>query len=158
MTFELFTTSPAASFPISTDDVNVRFLFHNGTTSISSVPTAYPLFGQKQTSLPWKQFFDGMNKFAIGSQQQWCSACGNSTGICASSTSSNSDGSSAGSSPSTDGGISRPVAGVIGAMATLAVILGVEALILLLGGFRLVSKKRVAQQAAQRESVITEKA
>lgn len=158
MTFELFTTSPAASFPISTDDVNVRFLFHNGTTSNSSVPTVYPLFGQKQTSLPWKRFVNGMNKFAIGSQEQWCSACGNSTGICASSTSSNSDGSSAESSPSTDGGISRPVAGVIGAMVTLAVILGVEALVLLLGSFRLVSKKRVAQQAALGESVVTGKA
>lgn len=39
------------------------------------------------------------------------------------------------------------MAGVIGAMVTLGVILGVEALILLLGGLRLVSKKRLHQGA-----------
>ena len=155
MTFELFTTSPATSFPMNTTDVNVRFLFHNGTTSNSSVPTTYPLFGQQQTSLPWNTFVDGMNKFAIGSQQQWCSACGNTTGVCASSasSSSSSDGSSSGSSTSSDKGISKPVAGVIGAMVTLAVILGVEALLLLLGGLRLVSKKRANQRATVGEGV-----
>lgn len=36
------------------------------------------------------------------------------------------------------------VAGVIGAMVTLAVILGVEALVMLVTGLRLVSKKRLA--------------
>lgn len=158
MTFELFTTSSATSVPSSTDNVNVRFLFHNGTTSSSNAPTAYPLFGQQQTTLPWKTFVEGMNKFAIGSQQQWCSACGNTTGICANPASSNSDGSPAGSSPSTDRGISKPVAGVIGAMVTLAVILGIEALLLMLGGFRLISKKRVDQQAALGESVVAGKA
>ena len=158
MTFELFTTSSATSSPTTTDDVNVRFLFHNGTTSSSSVPTPYALFGQQQTSLPWKTFVDGMNKFAIGSQQQWCSACGNTTGICASSAPSSSDGSSSGPSTSTDKGISKPVAGVIGAMVTLAVILGAEALILLVGGLRLVSKKRVAQQTQSGETAVAGKA
>lgn len=158
MTFELFTTNPATSLPINTDDVNVRFLFHNGTTSNGSVPTAYALFGQQQTSLPWKTFVDGMNKFTIGSQQQWCSACGNTTGICASSASSNSGDASSRPSTSGDGGISRPVAGVIGAMVTLAVILGAEALVLLLGGFRLVSKKRAAQRAHIGETIDAGKA
>ncbi len=36
------------------------------------------------------------------------------------------------------------MAGVIGAMVTLAVILGIEALLMLVAGLRLVSKKRVA--------------
>lgn len=39
--------------------------------------------------------------------------------------------------------MSKAVAGVIGAMVTLAVILGVEALIMLIAGLRLVSKKRL---------------
>ena len=39
--------------------------------------------------------------------------------------------------------ISLPVAGVIGALVTLAVVLGAEALILLAGGLRVVSKKRL---------------
>ena len=38
------------------------------------------------------------------------------------------------------------MAGVIGAMVTLAVILGVEALIMLVGGLRLVSKKKMGAQ------------
>ncbi|MCJ1364410.1 hypothetical protein MMC16_003521 [Acarospora aff. strigata] len=146
MTFELFTTGPATPFPTA-DDVHVRFLFHNGTTSSGSEPTAYSLFGQQQSSLPWKTFADGMNKFAIGSQQQWCAACGNNTGICASSASSTSGSSTKASIPPSSGRISRPVAGVIGAIVTLAVILGIEALVMLLGGLRLVGKKRLQQAA-----------
>lgn len=41
--------------------------------------------------------------------------------------------------------MSAAVNGVIGAMVTLAVVLGLEALVLLLGGLRVVSKKRLAQ-------------
>ena len=41
------------------------------------------------------------------------------------------------------GGVSKAVAGVIGAMVTLAVILGIEAAIMLIAGLRLVSKKRL---------------
>jgi hypothetical protein len=40
--------------------------------------------------------------------------------------------------------MSRAVTGAIGAMVTLAVIAGVEALIMLVGGLRLVSKKKLA--------------
>ncbi|KAI9873937.1 MAG: hypothetical protein M1830_010377 [Pleopsidium flavum] len=156
MTFELFTNGPATPSP-TTDEVNVRFLFHNGTTSNTSEPVAYPLFGQQQTSLPWKTFIDGMNTFALGSQQQWCSACGNNTGICASSTSPTSASSSPSGTSRSDG-ITKPVAGVIGAMVTLAVILGIEALVMLFGGLRLVGKKRLTRLAALGESFTTEKA
>ena len=38
--------------------------------------------------------------------------------------------------------------GVIGAMVTLAVVLGLEAAVLLLGGLRVVSKKQLAAPAA----------
>ena len=85
-----------------------------------------------------------MNAFAVGSQSQWCEACGNSTGVCASPESNPGPvvgGSGSGSGGS--GGISKAVAGVIGAMVTLAVILGVEGLIMLVAGLRLVGKNRV---------------
>ena len=148
MTFELFTNGSATPFP-SADDINVRFLFHNHTTTDASPPVPYPLFGQQSESLSWSDFVTGMNKFAVGSQAQWCQACGNSTGVCSASslgTSSNITNPSPTppSSPKSggSGGVSRPVAGVIGAMVTLAVILGVEALVMVLGGLRLVSKKR----------------
>jgi hypothetical protein len=85
-----------------------------------------------------------MNQFAIGDQATWCSKCGNSTGICASTTSTSTGSStSATASSSSSGGISKAVAGVIGAVVTLAVILGLEALIMLVAGLRLVSKKRL---------------
>ena len=85
-----------------------------------------------------------MDKFAIGDQADWCTACGNTTGICASTSTATSSSASA----TATGGISKAVAGFIGAMVTLAVILGVEALIMLIGGMRLASKKRLAAGAA----------
>jgi hypothetical protein len=151
MVFELFTNGAVKPFP-GLDNLNVRFLFHNGTTSNISFPTAYPLFGQDQETLPWSTFVSSMNKFAIGGQKQWCQACGNITGVCAASVtqsgSSSSSSSSASSSSDNGGGISKAVAGVIGAMVTLGVILGAEILIILVGGFRLVSKTRLAQNGA----------
>jgi len=163
LTWELVTNATVSktSFP-STDEISVRFLFHNGTTSNISTPTEYQLFGSGRSPLPWDDFVSGMNKFAIGTQADWCKACGNSTGVCSSasladSSGQNSNSSSSGglggsgsssSSSSGHGGMSLAVAGVIGAMVTLAVILGIEGLILLLGGLRLVSKKRLAGTGA----------
>lgn len=142
MTWELFTNGSADPFP-STDDLNVRFLFHNGTTNSSSTPAAYPMFGQSSTVLSWDDFTSGMNQFAIGDQASWCQACGNTTGVCAGTSNSSSTFSSpAGSSSNGGNGISTPVAGVIGAMVTLGVVLGVEVLIALLFGLRVVKKRR----------------
>ena len=149
MTFELVTNATVSntSYP-SNDDISVRFLFANGTTAQNPL-TAYPLFGQKETVIPWNDFVTEMNKFAIGDQASWCNACGNSTGICAAATVSGSSGSTGSSTAgSSSGGISKAVAGVIGAMVTLAVILGVEGLILLATGLRLVSKSRLGASGA----------
>ena len=103
-----------------------------------------------------------MNEFAVGSQAGWCKACGNSTGVCASSTLTSPSsggkggGGAGGSGGGGGGGVSRPVAGVIGAMVTLAVVLGVEGLVMLLGGLRLVSKNRLG--AGAREGAVRTKA
>lgn len=137
MTFELFTAGPAAPFPAASD-LSVRFLFHNGTTGNTSTPTAYPLFGTTATTMTWSDFSSGMNKFAVGGQAQWCEACGNSTGVCAASQLSAPPLRPA--SPTGGTGISKAVAGVIGAFVAVAVILGVEVLVMLLTGVRLVSK------------------
>lgn len=155
MTFELFTDAPPTPFP-SPDDIQVRFFWHNGTTGNSSVPVAYPLFGQQNLALRWTDFAAGMGKFAIGSQADWCRACGNSTGVCAPATlTAPSSGGESGSTGSHGnggggaGGVSKPVAGVIGAMVTLAVVLGVEGLIMLVAGLRLVSKRRLGAGARE---------
>ena len=100
-----------------------------------------------------------MDKFAIGSQADWCTACGNSTGACAPSSStltSPSSGGNDGGGGGGGGGVSRPVAGVIGAMVTLAVVLGVEGLIMLVAGLRLVGKRRLG--AGAREGAVRPKA
>jgi hypothetical protein len=72
MTFELVTNSTVSStsYP-PTDEISVRFLFSNGTAAENPL-TVYPLFGQSETVLPWKTFVSEMNKFAIGSQADWC--------------------------------------------------------------------------------------
>jgi hypothetical protein len=57
LTWELVTnaTMSLGSWP-SEDEISVRFLFHNGTTSNISQPTEYPLFGTNQSPLPWSEF------------------------------------------------------------------------------------------------------
>lgn len=152
LSWELVTnaTVNATSFP-SDDDISVRFYFHNGTTSASSEPREFPLFGTGRSPLPWSEFVSKMGDFSISGQKQWCTACGNSTGVCSPSALGEGDssvGSTSTGSSSDDngkGGISKVVAGVIGAMVTLGVVLGVELLILLVGGFTLVSKKKLAR-------------
>jgi hypothetical protein len=154
MVFELVTNATVTnvSYPAASD-ISVRFLFSNGSAAANPL-TTYPLFGQTEMLLPWNTFVTQMNSFAIGDQATWCTKCGNSTGVCAPSASTaNSTVSTAGSSGS--GGMSNAVAGVIGAMVTLAVVLGAEALIVLLGGMRLVSKKRLGQGTVAAESVAT---
>ncbi|CZT47916.1 uncharacterized protein RSE6_08540 [Rhynchosporium secalis] len=148
MSFELVTNATVSntSYP-KVEDISVRFLFSNGSAAANPL-TTYPLFGQSKTVLPWTTFVSEMNKFSIGDQETWCAQCGNTEGLCARSATTSSSPSSATPSPSSGGGISKVVAGVIGAMVTLAVILGLEALFLLVGGFRLVNKKRLAAVAS----------
>lgn len=149
MTFELFTNSSvqvsSTSYPTA-DELYVRFLFHNGTTNSTSEPVAYPLFGTESTTISWNDFADNMNKFSVGSTEQWCTACGNTTGTCAAYAPNGASSSSSSSEKSGNGnGLSPVVNGVIGAMVTLAVVLGLEALILAVAGLRVVSKKRLAR-------------
>lgn len=141
MAWELVTNSTSDGFP-SESELSVRFLFSNGTASRDGAePTAFPLFGQSETVLPWSDFVSKMNEFAISTQEEFCVACGNTTGSCASGDISTSSNNGAGSG-SGSGGISTVVAGIIGALVTLAVVLGVEALVLVVGGFRLTKKQR----------------
>jgi hypothetical protein len=77
-----------------------------------------------------------MNKFSIKSQTEWRQAYGNSTGVWSSAALEDTgrgsgSASNSGSGSHSDGGISKAVAGVIGAVVTLAVILAVELVILL---------------------------
>jgi hypothetical protein len=144
MVFELFANGAQSGFP-SANDLQIRFLFHNGTASNSSEPVVYPLFGGSETTIPWNTFVSKMNSFAVSTTEEWCVKCGNTTGTCAASALGTSSTGSSGSASHSgkSSGISKAVAGVIGAVVTLAVIFGLEALIMLVGGFRLVHKRNM---------------
>ncbi|KAJ5669696.1 hypothetical protein N7462_010766 [Penicillium macrosclerotiorum] len=141
MAWELVTNAPGTGIP-SKSEINVRFMFHNGTSITGSTDLqAYPLFAQSAVQIPWTQFVDSTNKFAITSQQQWCQVCGNSTGICATTSDTTT---SASSSKASSGGLSLADAGVIGAMVTLGVLAGLSVLLMLIFNLRLVRKSTLA--------------
>ncbi|XP_014554101.1 hypothetical protein COCVIDRAFT_105996 [Bipolaris victoriae FI3] len=138
MAFELFTTADAgAGFPAE-KDLQVRFLFHNGTASNASEPSVYPLFGGKSDAVSWAEFKDKLSKFAITSTEQWCGKCGNTAGSCAA-FAAKTEGQAEKEGASS--ALSPVIGGVIGAFVTLAVVSGSLAALMLVGGFRIVSKK-----------------
>lgn len=147
ITFELVTnatvTGSGAPTTVDPADVSVRFLFSNGTASDSNVPQYFPLFGQSETTISWNDFSSGMSSFAIEDTPDWCQACGNTTGICASSASSSGSGSDSGSSTSSssseNNGITPGIAAGIGVLSLFGLIL-VLAVAGFLLGFRVVKK------------------
>jgi acid phosphatase len=152
MVWELVTNSTSDSFP-ETSDISVRFSFHNGTLTSESALTEFRLYGQSSAAIPWSKFVEQTKEIAVMTTEQFCEVCGNTDGQCASSSSSSSSDSNTASADAAskgDGGVSKPVAGVIGAMVTLAVILGLQAAFFLLGGFR-ITKKGAAGAAAAAE-------
>lgn len=148
MAFELVTNS-SSSFPDSSD-ISVRFLFRNGSVipdSKDTHPSAFPLFNQKEVVLPWSEFESQMKKISVSSQEEWCKACGESSGECAVL---NKDAlPTSASTTSGDNGITKVVAGVIGAMVTLGVVLGIQLLAMLVGGFRFVRKSKIQRVAEE---------
>jgi hypothetical protein len=142
MVFELYADgAPGGPVP-APRDLNVRFLFHNGSSSNASEPKPFPLFGSGKESMAWLEFQDRIDAIAVRSTADWCAKCGNTTGSCAAyangSASAQGGGAANGQGKS---GMSAAVGGVIGAFVTLAVVLGLEALVVLLGGLRLVKKR-----------------
>jgi acid phosphatase len=140
MVWELVTNATTSDEAVpSASDIKVRFLFHNGTSEAGATDLQpYPLFNQGVVEIPWSDFVDSTSKFAVSTQQQWCEVCGDSTGACA---------SVAQPTPSiqqssSSGGMSLAVAGVIGAVVTLAVIVGLASLIMLIFGIRPVRKSK----------------
>ena len=150
MILELFTNADLAGGYPGDSDLRIRFLFHNGTASNSSTPTAYPLFGESADTISWNEFSKGLGGFVVSSTEQWCTKCGNSTGSCAAYASGDDakNGGAAANQDSGGHGMSAAIGGVIGAFVTLAVVLGSLLAVMLLGGFRIVRKAAVATSAA----------
>lgn len=146
MTFEIFTEKDVEAGYPAVEDISVRFLLSNGSASYVG-QEAYPLFGLGETVLPYSTFKTEMEKFAIGSMEKWCTACGVTTGSCRE-FASNDESEVASTSKQSKSGMSLPVAGLIGTLVTLVVILGAQSAILLVGGMRVVSKKTLVANAA----------
>jgi hypothetical protein len=153
MTFELFTEADASNGFPGAQDLQVRFLFHNGTSSNASEPVAYPLFGGNNNAVGWTEFQDKMGKFAVKDTKAWCGVCGNTGGACAA----YAEPKKAAGASSSGNGISPAIGGVIGAFVTLAVLLGALAAGMLLGGFAVVRKKGGAkgERGVEKENVET---
>lgn len=127
----------SSSFPTA-DNLWVRFLFRNGSDDLSSDDSeliAYPLFNRDpdQTEMSWTDFQSLMAGVAVGSVDEWCNRCDAQTLFCLgiNSLESNSTSSDSGH------GLSNAVAGVIGAVVTIGVLLVLVLLAMLLGGVRL---------------------
>jgi acid phosphatase len=156
MVFELVTNATGTGMP-SESELSVRFMFHNGTMTGADEPTVYPLFGQSSDLLSWSDFKTDIEKIAVTSDAQWCDLCGNTDGKCGSTTTTTSSSDSSSSSASGSGGMSKAVAGVIGAMVTLAVILGLQALFFLVGGFRISKRNKAGPEMITSDSASAEK-
>ena len=142
MVFELFSTgsNSTSSYP-NIDDLMVRLLFRNGTTSMSNLEM-FNLFGRNdaQGNLSLKDFLTAIRGITLPSVDDWCSRCqsGNVSIFCATDDNSTSTGSASLSPQHTSHQRSRSpvVAGVIGAMVALTVAGLIFALAMLLGGLR----------------------
>lgn len=139
MVFELYsqTENDTESFP-STTDLNVRFLFQNGTDESSEL-VEYPLFGNGPSgiSMTLNEFAAGMQKFMIAGVEDWCEACASYSIFCpAFEADRDDDGIGSGRCGSRKGP-SPVVAGVIGAAVTLAVAALLMAAAMLFGRVRL---------------------
>ncbi|KAI9779290.1 MAG: hypothetical protein M1835_004745 [Candelina submexicana] len=142
MVFELFSVGDNGTSKTYPDEseLKVRFLFRNGTGDGSQL-VAYPLFGRgrSQTVMSLNDFFAGMKKIMIPSVGSWCYTCSSQSLFC--SAYANRTGYLSGygddnESNSSGGGMAPPVAGVIGAVVTLAVTAIAVAAAMLLGGVR----------------------
>jgi hypothetical protein len=158
MVFELVTNASGTDFPTDKSDISVRFLFHNGTITGGSEPTAYAMYDQPSELLSWNDFVTKTTEIAVLNDDGWCTLCGNTDGKCASSNSTGSTSSSASTSSTGSSGMSRAVAGVIGAMVTLAVILGLQALFFLVGGFRIAKRNKNSPEMSSAAAVEANKA
>ncbi len=144
MVFEMFSVdvNNSGTYP-GIDELNVRFLFRNGTNATSEL-ISYPLFGRdpSQTDMTLQDFLEGMEGIMLPSIGDWCHTCGSVSIFCSVYTgNTNSRGSNSSSSSHHSSGLKPAVAGVIGAIVALAIAGLLLAVAMLLGGIRVYRMK-----------------
>lgn len=135
--FELFSLEAEAA-PIYPDQsqLYVRFLLRNGTGT-SAEFRSYPLFGHgpSNDAIPYSEFLAQMEKFALGSTEQWCLECGSSAVFC-------SGVMAKVKKTSTSDRLSPAIAGVIGAVVTIVTLALAAILVFLFRGYRMRRMRR----------------
>lgn len=144
MAFELVTN---ATDP-KPDDISVRFFFSDGVAGENELEP-FPLFATSKLLLPWKEFASSMQSISIQSANHWHDLCEVPSG------SSNERLINAPRKPSKIGMfISKPIAGLLGAMSALATVSALTTAVMLMGGFKLVRKAnwdKLREEAAGQE-------
>ncbi|KAF1817491.1 phosphoglycerate mutase-like protein [Eremomyces bilateralis CBS 781.70] len=135
--FELLSLGSSDEYFPKLSDLWVRFYFLNGTEE--QTMQSYSIFsnGPSHQDMRWSEFVQQMEAIMIGSVSDWCEICGDASIFCPAFSQGNGLLPSSGSSSRSHGGMSLPVAGVIGAIVTLVVVGILMALAGLAGGIRL---------------------
>lgn len=143
--FELYSLGADSSFPTDEDDLYVQFYFHNGTTDYHGQLLAFPMFNRAlgSSGMRWSDFNVMFSAIMMPTIAEWCASCSAPSLFC---TGVDSD-TIIVANPNAQQGrghsaVSPPVAGVIGAVVTLAVAGLLFALAMLLCGVRLQRHQR----------------
>lgn len=127
-------------FPNSTD-LFVKFYYQNGTDPYSQL-IQYPLFGNSPSAamVSYGEFVAAVSKFSLSGVGEWCRTCqkGASQSIFCPAYTNNNNNLTLNSSRR---GLSPAIAGVIGAIVTLAVAAMLFSLVMLIGGIRFHKKE-----------------
>ncbi|OOQ89285.1 putative histidine acid phosphatase [Penicillium brasilianum] len=119
LVFELYSYEADEVYPTypGIDNLYVRFFMHNGTNDTDF--TSYSLFGYGPSHeyIPYSEFRSEVETFAVQSTQEWCLRCNSAAVFCTGVLDSSGSDSS-----KKNKGMAPAVAGVIGAVVTLAVI------------------------------------
>ncbi|KAH9865815.1 hypothetical protein J1614_009402 [Plenodomus biglobosus] len=122
--FELYSTGPTAAFPTTTDDLWVRFYYHNGTRGFADRIVTYPILGNgpSGTEMPWREFESAVQKVSVD-RMEWCGRCSSPALFCEGVNRAPLDPLRSETTVEGIGSakLSPAVAGVIGAIVTLAV-------------------------------------
>lgn len=137
--FELYSMQAenVTTYP-DTSEIYVRFFYQNGTGDYSSL-VAYPLFGlsPSQTMISLADFIASLEKFMIFNVEDWCTTCNSFSIFCPAFTGSNSSLEPTRRLSPSHKGLSPVVAGVIGAVVTLAAAALLFGAVMLFAGVRL---------------------
>lgn len=140
MVFEMYSNARGENKQsLLSSDLKIRFFFRNGTGSSSEL-VPYSLFGAGHTlSLSFDDFVENMQNLSVSSVADWCDMCQNDGLFCVaySNLETGGDGNIAVNRITTTNNRMKPVlAGVIGAIVTLAAAGIILALLMLFGGVR----------------------